>query len=230
MKPELNFTTVEQMEADATKLHSLGCESCGAETWADREVKQRPHCKFGEDGICCRVCSMGPCRITAKADRGICGADAHTIAGRHYLRMAAAGSAAHSDHAREIAHTLLATKPEGPYVVRDVEKLKKLAEEWGVEFEGRDVYDVAHDVALIGLEEFGKPFGTLRYLSRATAERQKLWADEELAPRSIDREISTALHMTHMGNTADAEVLVRHSMRVGLADGWGGSMIGTEFT
>ncbi|MDR1183449.1 MAG: hypothetical protein LBK67_01475, partial [Coriobacteriales bacterium] len=63
-----------------------------------------------------------------------------------------------------------------------------------------------------------------------TQERQELWAHEELAPRSIDREISTALHMTHMGNTADAEVLVRQSLRVGLADGWGGSMIGTDFS
>ncbi|MDR2486974.1 MAG: anaerobic carbon-monoxide dehydrogenase catalytic subunit, partial [Clostridiales Family XIII bacterium] len=229
MKPDLNFTTIEQMEADTEKLHALACESC-AETWADRKEKQKPQCKFGEEGICCRICSMGPCRITPKADRGICGADAHTIAGRHYLRMAAAGSAAHSDHAREIAHTLLATSEDGPYKVRDEAKLIRLAEEWGIRTEGRDVYEIAHEVAMFGLMEFGKPFGTLELLKRGTDERQKLWAEEEIAPRAIDREIATALHMTHMGNTADAEALVRQSLRVGMADGWGGSMIGTEFT
>jgi len=229
LKPELNFTTIEQMEADTAKLHELACEAC-TETWADRNEKQTPHCKFGEEGICCRICSMGPCRITAKAPRGICGADAHTIAGRHYLRMAAAGSAAHSDHAREIAHTLLATKPEGPYIIRDEAKLKKVATEWDIAFEDRDVYDVAHDVALFALNEFGKPFGTQVLLKRATKERQELWEREEIAPRAIDREISSSLHMSHMGNTADAEVLVRQSLRVGMADGWGGSMIGTDFT
>jgi carbon-monoxide dehydrogenase catalytic subunit len=230
LKPEFTLTSVEQMEADTNKLHDLACEACGVETWADRNEKQKPHCKFGDQGICCRVCSMGPCRITAKADRGICGADAHAIAGRHYLRRAAAGSAAHSDHAREIAHTLLSTKPEGPYTIRDEGKLKNLAAEWNISFEDRDIYEVAHDVALHGLGEFGKPFGTLDCLKRATEERQELWQKEELAPRAIDREVATSLHMTHMGNTADAEALVRQSLRVGLADGWGGSMIGTDFS
>ncbi|MDR2610276.1 MAG: carbon monoxide dehydrogenase, partial [Clostridiales Family XIII bacterium] len=90
------------MEADTARLKQIACDAC-VETWEDRKVNQQPQCKFGEEGICCRICSMGPCRITPKADRGICGADAHAIAGRHYLRMAAAGTAAHSDHGREIA-------------------------------------------------------------------------------------------------------------------------------
>ena len=38
------------------------------------------------------------------------------------------------------------------------------------------------------------------------------------------------MHMTHMGNTADAEALVMQSLRTGMADGWGGSMMGTEMT
>ena len=66
--------------------------------------------------------------------------------------------------------------------------------------------------------------------SPATEERQKVWEREGIAPRAVDREISTAMHMTHMGNTADAEALVRQSLRTGLADGWGGSMTGTEFS
>jgi carbon-monoxide dehydrogenase catalytic subunit len=223
------FPTIERMEADAAKLKEMACAAC-AETWEDRKVNQTPHCKFGEEGICCRICSMGPCRITPKASRGICGADAHAIAGRHYLRMAAAGSAAHSDHGREIAHVLHKTSPDGSYRVRDEEKLRKLAGEWGVATEGRDIYEIAHEVAEIGLMEYGKPFGNLRFLDRATEERKKLWIETEIAPRAIDREIAASLHMTNMGNTADAETLVRQSLRVGMADGWGGSMMGTEFT
>ncbi|MDR1204405.1 MAG: anaerobic carbon-monoxide dehydrogenase catalytic subunit [Peptococcaceae bacterium] len=224
-----DFTTIEQMEADTAKLKEMACAAC-AETWEDRKVNQTPQCKFGEEGICCKICSMGPCRITPKASRGICGADAHAIAGRNYLRMAAAGSAAHSDHGREIAHVLHKTSPDGSYHIRDEGKLLRLAAEWGVATEGRDIYDVAHEVAEVGLMEYGKPFGTLRFLSRATDERKQLWEELEIAPRAIDREVATSMHMTHMGNTADADALVRQSLRVGMADGWGGSMMGTEFT
>jgi carbon-monoxide dehydrogenase catalytic subunit len=224
-----NFTTIEQLEADNAKLKEMACAAC-AETWEDRNANQTPKCKFGEEGICCRICSMGPCRITPKASRGICGADAHTIAGRHYLRMAAAGSAAHSDHGREIAHVLHKTSRDGNYRVRDEAKLLRLAGEWGVETDGRDIYDVAHEVAELGLMEYGKPFGNLRFVDRATDERKKIWNELEITPRAIDREISASMHMSHMGNTADAETLVRQSLRVGMADGWGGSMMGTEFT
>src|SRR5699024_1287133 len=48
--------------------------------------------------------------------------------------------------------------------------------------------------------------------------------------RAIDREISTALHMTHMGCSSLPEALIRQSLRSGLSDGWGGSMMGTEFS
>jgi carbon-monoxide dehydrogenase catalytic subunit len=173
---------------------------------------------------------MGPCRITAKAPRGICGADAHAIAGRNYLRMIAAGTSSHSDHAREILHVLLSTSRDGNYQVRDEEKLIRLATEWDIPTEGRDIYEVAHEVAETGLEEFGKSHGTLRFVKRATPERQKLWHDLDIEPRAIDREVVTSMHMTHMGNTADAEALVRQGLRCAIANGWGGSMLGTEIT
>ena len=111
---------------------------------------------------------MGPCRITPKAPRGICGADAHAIAGRNYIRFIAGGAAAHSDHGRESAHVLHVSSKDGNYIVRDEQKLMNLAKEWGIETEGKDLYDIAHEVAETGLMEYGKPFGTLRFLERAT--------------------------------------------------------------
>ena len=72
---------------------------------------------------------MGPCRITPKAPRGICGCDVHGIVGRNYLRFTAGGSATHSDHGRSIAHTLYLAKPDGAYQVKDSEKLKRIAKE-----------------------------------------------------------------------------------------------------
>jgi carbon-monoxide dehydrogenase catalytic subunit len=217
------------MEADTAKLREQA-RAVSAETWEDRVKAQNPHCKFGEDGICCKNCSMGPCRITAKAPRGICGADAHAIAGRNYLRTVAAGTSAHSDHAREILHILHQSSADGSYKVRDEAKLVALANEWGIATEGRDIYDIAHEVAEAGLEEFGKPFGIQRFVNRAIPERQKIWREQGIEPRAIDREIATAMHMTHMGNTADPEALIRQGLRTALSNGWGGSMLGTEIT
>ena len=73
--------------------------------------------------------SMGPCRITPKAPRGICGCDVHGIVGRNYLRFTAGGSATHSDHGREIMHTLYQTREGGNYQVKDPDKLIRIAKE-----------------------------------------------------------------------------------------------------
>ena len=223
------FTTVAEMDADTERLHETAV-AVGATTWADRAKTQTPHCKFGEEGICCRICTMGPCRITPKSPRGICGADANAIAGRNYLRFVAAGAATHSDHGREICRVLYETAPDGNYRITDVAKLEKIAKEWGVETVDRDIYDVAHEVAYLGLMEYGKPFGELRFLERANDERKEVWQREEITPEAVDKEVAKAMHMTHMGNTAMAEPLVRQALRTGLSDGWGGSMMGTEFS
>ncbi len=229
MSSEFVTTTVEQMEADTERLHQTA-ELVGIDTWQDRVKNQTPHCMFGEQGVCCKICSMGPCRITPRAPKGICGATADTIAGRNYLRMAAAGAATHSDHGRECVWKLADSSADGYYHVTDATKLLNLAAEWGVETEGRDIYDVAHDVAEIGLNEYGKIRGYQRFTERATEERLQKWEAANIRPRAVDREVVTSMHMTHMGNTADAKELVRQALRVGLSDGWGGSMAGTEMS
>ena len=221
--------TVEQMEAATNELLETG-KKVGADSWQQRVKNQTPHCGFGEAGTCCRICSMGPCRITPKAPRGICGCDVHGIVGRNYLRFTAGGAATHSDHGRQICHTLYQAKEGGSYQVKDPEKLKKIAAEWGIETEGKDIYDLAHEVAETGLLEYGKPFGVQRFLKRTPEHTQKLWHDAGIEPRAIDREVSQSLHMTHMGCSSLPEALIKQSLRAGLSDGWGGSMMGTEFS
>ena len=226
---DFKLTTVEEFEEATNRLLETGAK-VGADAWQLRVKNQTPHCKFGEQGICCRICSMGPCRITKKAPRGICGCDAHGIAGRNFLRFTAGGAATHSDHGREICHTLHTVSSDGNYKVKDPEKLLRIAKEWGVETEGKDIYDLAHEMSELALLEYGKPFGVQRWLSRAPEHTRKLWHEAGIEPRAIDREVSTAMHMTHMGNSSKPEALVRQSLRSGMSDGWGGSMCGTEFS
>ena len=113
-------------------------ERDGVETMYDRKQNFKAQCGFGLQGNCCRICGMGPCRITPKTPRGLCGADEHVIVGRNFARMVAGGTAAHSDHARDIAHTMALASRNGNYTIKDESKLITLAKEWDVETEGRD--------------------------------------------------------------------------------------------
>ncbi|MCQ2508918.1 MAG: anaerobic carbon-monoxide dehydrogenase catalytic subunit [Lachnospiraceae bacterium] len=226
---EFKLTTIEEMEAASERLLETAAK-VGADTWQARVKGQTPHCKFGEQGICCRICTMGPCRVTPKAPRGICGCDAAGIVARNFTRFTAGGGATHSDHGREICFELMAAKPEGPFKVKDPEKLVRIAKEWGVETEGKDIYDLAHELAEMAAGEYGKVRGFQNWIKRAPQHTQDIWMREEIAPRAVDREVSTCMHMTHMGNSSKADALIRQALRMGLADGWGGSMTGTEFS
>ena len=102
------------------------------------------------------------------------------------------------------------TKEGGNYQVKDPEKLIRIAHEWGVETEGKDIYELAHEMAEIGLLEYGKPFGVQRFLKRAPEHTQELWHEGGDRRRAaMDREVATALHMTHMGCSSLPEALIR---------------------
>jgi carbon-monoxide dehydrogenase catalytic subunit len=201
----------------------------------DRYEAMQPQCGFGTLGLCCRNCSMGPCRIDPFGkgpQTGICGADADTIAARNLVRMIAGGAAAHSDHGRDIAYTLLliSRDPDAAYKVKDPEKLRAVAEVYGIETAEKELRQVAADVALAALQEFGHAEGHLRMAATAPPARVKLWKERGLMPRSIDREIVEIMHRTHIGVDADYKNVIRQGMRAALGDGWGGSMIATELS
>ncbi len=189
-------------------------------------------CPIGSDGICCKVCSMGPCRLVKEGQTGICGATVGTVAARNFARMVAAGAASHSDHGRDLAYTLLAAA-EGhapDYKVRDPAKLKEMAGYLDVKVDGQTTEELAREVALAALAEFGKPQGEILNLKRAPAKRQEVWRKLGITPRNIDREIVEIMHRTHVGNDQDAEHILDHVLRAALGDGWGGSMLATDLS
>lgn len=205
------------------------------ETVWDRYEKMQPQCGFGTLGLCCRNCSMGPCRIDPFGDGpqlGICGANADTIAARNIARMVASGAAAHSDHGRDIAHTLLmvATDPNSDYQIKNEEKLKAIAAIYDIKTDNRDIKEIAQDIAKATLEEFGRQEGQLVMARTAPSTRQKLWNQRGIMPRAIDREIVEIMHRTHIGVDTDYKNIIKQSMRAALADGWGGSMVATELS
>jgi carbon-monoxide dehydrogenase catalytic subunit len=206
----------------------------GIETIWDRSDQQKARCGFGEQGLCCRLCFMGPCRISPKGkspQRGVCGATAEVIVARNFARMVAAGAAAHSDHGRGVVKTLMiaAKSPESGYTIKDVNKLKKVAQVFGIDVKDRDKQDIAIDVAESAMAIFGQQEGKIDLIKLAPEKRQNLWHQLKITPRGIDREIVEMMHRTNMGVDHDFRNIMLQASRTALADGWGGSMIATEF-
>ena len=200
-----------------------------------RADSMRP-CPIGVEESCCKVCSMGPCRLPrskkgeARQRAGVCGATIDTVVARNFARKIAAGSASHSDHAREVAKTfLMAARGETPdFAIKDEIKLFEVALDFGITIEKRDVKEIAIELGEKALNEFGKQSGELVYTGKAPLRRQELWRKYGIMPRGIDREIVEVMHRTHMGVDQDYRHILEQATRAALADGWGGSMISTE--
>lgn len=225
---------VKSANEDSEQIIEWG-ESHEIETCFDRAQRLKP-CPIGEKGACCKICHMGPCRFVGQnaeeEARGVCGATVSTVASRNILRMAVAGAAAHIDHARDMTFILLAVAngETKDFKITDIKKLYRVAGILEIEFEGRPVNDVARDVATKLLEDFGRQKGTVNFVKRAPKKTQERWKKWGITPRGTDREITEAMHRTHMGVDHDPDNLLLSALKVSLADGWGGSMISTDIT
>jgi carbon-monoxide dehydrogenase catalytic subunit len=189
-------------------------------------------CPIGADSLCCKNCFMGPCRVVKEGQVGVCGATVETIVARNFARAVAAGSAAHSDHGRDMAFTLkaAATGEASDYKIRDPYKLFSVAERLGVPVEGRSVEEIASEVADVAIAQFGQQTGEIIYAKRAPEKRQEIWREFDVVPRGIDREVVEVLHRTHIGDDQDADHILDAAVRCALSDGWGGSMLATDIS
>jgi carbon-monoxide dehydrogenase catalytic subunit len=203
------------------------------ETVWQRHQAQQPQCGYCDLGLSCRICVMGPCRVDPFGEgpqKGVCGADADIIVARNLCRMVAAGAASHSDHGRDLVEVLEGVS-EGTapgYQIRNVEKLQRVAAEYGIETEGKDPLPLAGELARAMMEDYGMRQKQIRLVDRAPQTRRDLWEKIGITPRGIDRETSEMMHRTHMGVDNGWQSLLVQALRNALSDGWGGSMIATE--
>ncbi|MFQ5906688.1 MAG: anaerobic carbon-monoxide dehydrogenase catalytic subunit, partial [bacterium] len=226
--------------ADPAVLQLLAkCETCEGlpTTMWDRYDAMQPQCRFGELGICCTLCFQGPCRInpTGKEPvRGICGATNYTIVSRNLLRRIAAGTAAHSDHGRHIAHTLhaLIEGKTDAYSIKSEEKLKAVARKVGIEAEGKDTMQLAKEVVDLALEDFGRqdesvPLTWLKTI--LTSERMGILERCDVVPYNIDAMVTETMHRTTMGVDADPVPLIFSGVKCAMAD-LAGEAISTDLS
>ncbi|MDW7730240.1 MAG: anaerobic carbon-monoxide dehydrogenase catalytic subunit [Bacillota bacterium] len=192
------------------------------ETAYERYVKMQPQCNFGRTGVCCRICLQGPCRITKKSSKGICGAHGYTIVARNLIRAISGGTGAHSDHSRHMLYALMEVlEGKAPdYGVEDPEKLRRVASRLDIEVEGKEDNELLEAVLQQAISDFTKitPEPCKWLETTVVPERMEKFDACNIQPRSIHTTISETMGQTHMGVDADPVNLIFQGLKTSLCD------------
>lgn len=196
----------------------------GLATIFDRYEAQQPQCGFGMQGVCCQLCSHGPCRITAKAQTAICGATADTIVARNLVRLAVHGAAAYTHHLEELAKTIKATVDgKTPFRIGDEAKLRQVAGLIGLDA-SKPVPELARALADAVLGELRKgaeePLALVQLLAPKT--RLEAWGKLGVVPGGVLSEIRDALTKSMTNIDTDPVDLLLTVVRLSIAAGYMG--------
>ncbi|MFO8049786.1 MAG: anaerobic carbon-monoxide dehydrogenase catalytic subunit [Desulfosudaceae bacterium] len=224
----------EVTSCDATSKMLIKARQDGVELAFDRAANMKA-CPIGADSACCKHCSMGPCRLSAKdpyGKVGVCGATIDTIMARNFARMVASGAAAHTDHGmamldlfHEVVHGNITD-----YKIKDPAKLKQVAQSIGIEVENRGIQEIAIDLYQELERTYTQVNGEIPFAQRVPEETLATWRKEGIVPRGAMREIMELMHRTHVGVDQHYENITKQINRTALSDGWGGSMVATDIS
>ncbi len=196
----------------------------GIETVWDRFGKQQPQCGFGMQGICCQLCSHGPCRITKKADRGICGATSDTIVARNLVRLTAHGAAAYTYHVKKIIKTLrVAAQGKGPFEIKDEEKLRSIASAVGLDA-GLPTNELTLKLCDVLEADLSKDTTEPSAVVETFAPKSRLeaWNKLGVVPGGIYSEIVEAMTKSMTSIDTDPMDLLLTAIRLSIATGYSG--------
>ncbi len=189
---------------------------------ADRYEAQGKRCPFCETGLRCSLCSQGPCRITPKTPRGVCGIDGAGMVMRNMMHINQMGLGAYSHHATEVAKTLIATgEGKTPFGIADESKLDMLAAVLGV-----DEADVNARAVAVGkgiLTSMAQPYEEESIWVEALApeSRKKVWRDLGIFPGGALYELQAAVARGMTNIDGDYISLAKTSLRMGVVTFYG---------
>ncbi len=182
---------VEFGEASRLSTDAQYGERAETSPWHRLKLLQ-PQCGFGQLGLCCRSCAMGPCRASFFAEgprRGVCGASPDLMAARWLVRVAASAASIRLERLREEGAVQGSSLPQ-PYPLI-----------------------VPGEAA--GLLDADKPpytlFGSKLYSTLRSS---------GLLPAGPRVELVRALSSAAMGSASDARVVALEALKLSLSDTW----------
>ncbi|HOT24001.1 MAG TPA: anaerobic carbon-monoxide dehydrogenase catalytic subunit [Thermoleophilia bacterium] len=178
-------------------------------------------CSFCERGIRCSLCSQGPCRITERAPRGVCGIDADGMAMRNFLLQNTMGTATYTYHATEVMKTLREARPGGTYEIKDWNKLETLAAVVGEPVEPRDTLPkrVADAILAELARDHQSPSPFVEKM--APAPRVAKWRELGILPGGVLHENTFATSSCLTNVDGNYVSLALKSLRLGIATAYG---------
>lgn len=210
----------------------FGCNTCASadkplegfirnlplETSHHRVEGQSTKCGFGLQGVCCRLCSNGPCRITPKAPRGICGATADVIVARNFLRAVASGSGCYIHVVENTALNVKKTAMERGKI-KGERSLKRLADAFGVQ--GKDKWETAQIVAEKVIADLYKPeYEKMELVEKlAYAPRFKRWQELGILPGGAKSEVFHGVVKCSTNLNSDPVDMLTDCLKLGISTG-----------
>ncbi|KAB2952741.1 anaerobic carbon-monoxide dehydrogenase catalytic subunit [Heliorestis acidaminivorans] len=196
----------------------------------DRFTEQeKVRCKFCVEGLSCQLCANGPCRISGKVQRGVCGVDAHVMVARNFMyRHVTIGTAANVYHCHQAARTLKAAAhhPESGLKIREPEKLKHWASLAGLDT-NKNINDLAADFADWVIADICRPHYEPSQTTEAFApsKRKELWRKLDIFPGGANAEVAMAQTMCMTNLNADPIYFLLKSVRLGIANEYQGLLM-----
>ncbi|MGD9474188.1 MAG: anaerobic carbon-monoxide dehydrogenase catalytic subunit [Eubacteriaceae bacterium] len=211
-----NFSCKTCQSADQSLENFIS--GLSVETSHHRVEGQSVKCGFGLQGICCRLCSNGPCRITPNGQKGICGATADTIVARNFLRAVAAGSGCYI-HVIENTALMLKKTAQTKGLLKGKNTLKKLADIFGIQ--ETDQYLCAEKVADAVLSDLYKPdYVKMELVEKlAYAPRYKRWMELDILPGGAKSEVFAGVVKTSTNLNSDPVNMYLNCLKLGISTG-----------
>lgn len=193
-------------------------QSLPFETSHHRVEGQSTKCNFGLQGVCCRLCSNGPCRITPEAPRGICGANADTIVARNFLRAVASGSGCYI-HVVENTARNVKDVAQRKGEIKGVNTLNRLAETLGID--EADIHLRAEKVADAVLADMYLPeYEKMKLVEKmAYAPRYENWKKLGILPGGAKSEICHGVVKCSTNLNSDPADMLKDCLKLGISTG-----------
>ena len=188
------------------------------ETSHHRVEGQSTKCGFGLQGVCCRLCSNGPCRITPEAPRGICGATADTIVARNFLRAVSSGSGCYIHVVENTARNVKdVAKRKGE--IKGVNTLNRLAETFGID--EPDIHLRAEKVADAVLADLYLPeYEKMKLVEKmAYAPRYENWEKLGILPGGAKSEVCHGVVKCSTNLNSDPVDMLKDCLKLGISTG-----------
>ncbi len=188
------------------------------ETSHHRVVQQKIKCGFGQQGVCCKLCANGPCRITPKSPKGVCGADADTIVARNFLRAVASGAACYLHIVESTARNVKAIG-ETNGEIKGANALNRLAEIFNIT--EKDLHKKAVLVADMVLNDLYKPkFEKMELVEKmAYGPRVENWKKLNIMPGGAKSEVFDAIVKTSTNLNSDPVDMLLNCLNLGISTG-----------